>query len=96
MTSIYVNDQKIVAINPNDMSGNTGWLTTEDPIAEPITEEHGVPIYKFVNGHVANRTPEEIAADIPVDDPQPSKEEKLEAQILYTAAMTDTLIEEEA
>lgn len=48
----------------NDLSGNTGWGYTNDSISEPLTEEHGVAIYKYVNGNVMNRTQEEIDADI--------------------------------
>jgi len=33
---------------------------------KPLMEEHGVFQYKYVDGVVAERTPEEIQADIPV------------------------------
>lgn len=72
---VYVDESgRITAYNPNDMSGNTGWYKVQEIISEPITEDHGVPIYKYVNGHVASRTAEEIAADIPAPEPpQPSE-----------------------
>ena len=64
---------RVVAISPDNLSGNTGWTQ----IAETRVTSHtkktldGSPIYKFVDGDVEERTAEEIAADvaeIPVDD----------------------------
>ena len=52
---------------------------------------------KYVNGKYIELTPEEIAelerlqAEMP--EPEPSPEERIEAQVLYTALMTDTLLE---
>ena len=46
------------------------------------------------NGTIRDMTPEEIerqAAEMP--DPEPTPEERMEAQVLYTALMTDTLLE---
>lgn len=68
---IYTIDDIIHAMNPNDMSGNTGWSTmpenltgrTEQELFDRLTEEHGIPLYK-VDGGVVERTEEEIAADI--------------------------------
>ena len=51
----------------------------------------------YDNGIYRNATPEEIAemerlqAEIP--EPEPTPEERMEAQVLYTALMTDTLLE---
>lgn len=65
MKSICIDgDGRIVGLNPHDLSGNTGWLTTADVISEPLTETHGIPLYKYVDGHVAARTQEEIDTDI--------------------------------
>ena len=52
---------------------------------------------KYVNGKYIDLTPEEIAelerlqAEMP--NPEPTPEERMEAQVLYTALMTDTLFE---
>ena len=77
---VYVDEMgRITAFNPNDMSGNTGWYQVQETIGEPITEEHGVPIYKYRDGHVVSRTAQEIAADIPEPvPPQPSELEELQ------------------
>lgn len=50
-----------------------------------------------INGSTREMTAEEIAeferqqAEMP--EPEPSQEERMEAQVLYTALMTDTLLE---
>ena len=80
---VYVDEMgRITAYNPNDMSGNTGWYEVQETIGDPITEEHGVPIYKYVNGHVVSRSAQEIAADIPEPvPPQPSELEQLQQTV---------------
>lgn len=54
----------------------------------------GIPLYKLADGQVVARTAEEIRADrdsLPA--PGPTAGERLEAQVAYTAMMTDTLLE---
>ena len=52
---------------------------------------------KCINGVVQSMTPDEIAeferyqAEMP--EPEPTPDERMEAQVLYTALMTDTLLE---
>lgn len=61
-----------------------------------LFEEHGIPLYKFVGGVIEHRTVEEIAEDIaalPVPEEVPSQLDMIEAQVTYTAMMTDTLLE---
>lgn len=67
---------RIIALNPNNMEGNTGWVATTDTalsehtgiayadMFDQLTESHGIPLYKMVDGYAENRTQEEIAADI--------------------------------
>lgn len=82
---------RITAYNPNDMSGNTGWYKVPEIIGEPITEEHGIPIYKYQNGHVVSRTAEEIEHDMPQPDiPVPSE---LDIIKLRLDEQADALIE---
>lgn len=55
---------------------------------------HMIPLYKYENGEVAYRTEEEIQADIDaLPEPEPTWQERTDAQIFYTAMMTDTLLE---
>lgn len=55
----------------------------------------GIPLYKYEGGGVVERTQEEIAADrAAIPEPPPTAQERMEAQVTYTAMMTDTLLEE--
>lgn len=93
---MYVNvdaKNRIIAWNPNDMSGNTDWKEINETIGDPITEEHGVPIYRYSRKHAVSRTAAEIAADVaelPVPDPEPTPYDLLQQQIDEQA---DALIE---
>ena len=80
---VYVDDAgRITAFNENDMSGNTGWFHVQEKIGEPITEEHGVPIYKYRDGHVVSRSRQEIEEDIPAPvPPVPSEIDQIKMQI---------------
>lgn len=67
---------RIVALNPNNMEGNSGWVATTDTalsehtgvsyadMFNQLTEGHGIPLYKLVDGYAETRTAEEIAADL--------------------------------
>ncbi len=64
----------------------------ENPI---LREERGIPLYKYENGEIIRRALEEIAEDIAaIPAPAPTEDERRDAQIFYTAMMTDTLLEE--
>lgn len=55
-----------------------------------------IPLYKWENGEVIRRTEEEIEADraaIRPLSPAPTQLDQIEAQVAYTAMMTDTLLE---
>lgn len=68
---IYVNDDLVLATNPNDMTGNTGWVEHDGEIAEPLFDEYGVPMYAYENGLLRERTEEERERDRPVPEPEP-------------------------
>lgn len=58
-----------------------------------LVDEHGRYNYKYVDGKVV----EVAEAEKPtIEEPKavPTEQEKIEAQVLYTALMTDTLLEE--
>ncbi len=60
----------------------------------PLYDMDGIPLYKWDGEQVLPRTPEEIAADrAAIPKPPPSEQERMEAQVTYTAMMTDTLLE---
>lgn len=55
-----------------------------------------IPLYKLVDGQIKQRTTEEIEAEqivISQSVPVATTMERLEAQVAYTAMMTDTLLE---
>lgn len=64
-------------------------------IAEEYTEEYDVEVPIMESVYV-DMTAEEIAELESMEIPQeePTQEDKIEAQVIYTALMTDTLIEE--
>lgn len=63
---------------------------------KPLMTDDGVYQYKYSDGNIIERTDEEIQADRENrPTPEPTLEDRLEAQVYYTAVMTDTLIEEE-
>lgn len=63
----------------------------------PITTDGGAFRYKLADGKPLECTAEEIAqqeeALRPVDEP--TQEDRIEAQVMYTALMTDTLLDME-
>ena len=68
----------------------------ENPALCVLHKRHLIPLYKYEDGEVKHRSDEEITADIAaIPDPEnePSQLDMLEAQVTYTAMMTDTLLE---
>lgn len=66
--------------------------TEENP---PLYTMDGIPLYKYADGEVIPRSEEEITADrAAIPEPPPTAQERMEAQVAYTAMMTDTLIPE--
>lgn len=62
----------------------------------PLRSMDGIPLYKWEDGQVVPRTEDELAADrAAIPAPPPTTQERLEAQVTYTAMMTDTLLEGE-
>ncbi len=60
-----------------------------------LKEENGIPLYRYEGGVIEHRTVEDIAEDIAaLPALEPTEDEKRDAQIFYTAMMTDTLLEE--
>ena len=84
----------------------TGWVQIDEGIGDrynlcqgnyfphPIITMGGAYRYKLVDGKTVDCTAEEIAAQEealkPVDEP--TQDDKIEAQVMYTALMTDTLL----
>lgn len=55
----------------------------------------GIPLYKYQNNEIIHRSNIEIETDkMSIPEPPPTVQERIEAQVTYTAMMTDTLLEE--
>ena len=59
-----------------------------------LMTEDGIYQYKYEDEEVVERTAEEIDADRKAIPIVPSDAERLEAQVMYTAVCTDTLLED--
>lgn len=60
-----------------------------------LFEEHGIPLYKVENGEVVRRTDamiEEDIANVVEHVAEPTQLDRIEAQAMFTALMTDTLL----
>lgn len=68
------------------LHAQTAWLP------EPIIDEDGVCNYRLDGVVISGRSEEDKAADRPA--PVPTDLERIEAQVLFTALITDTLITE--
>lgn len=68
-----------------------GEQTEENP---PLYTFDGIPLHRWNGSAVMRRTDAEIEADRAArPEPGPTEVERLEAQVTYTAMMTDTLLE---
>ena len=61
--------------------------------SESIRDENGICRYKLENSKPIERTQEEMKADYVEPKNIPSQLDIIEAQVTYTAMMTDTLLE---
>lgn len=58
--------------------------------------DDGIPRWKYANGKCVLRSDDELAVDrVSVPAPAPSQLDRIEAQVMYTALMTDSLLEED-
>lgn len=54
-------------------------------LPKPITDENGVYRYKFENGAICERSEEEMAADMPIPEPEPPTNAELAQAIAELA-----------
>lgn len=100
----------IVAVTSSAfLADSTGWVQIDSGSGDryhhsqgnyfplQITTDGGAFRYKLVDGVPVECTPEEISqqeeALRPVDEP--TQDDRIEAQVMYTALMTDTLLDME-
>lgn len=99
-------NNRITAINSNAfLSSLDEWIEIDSGYGDkyhhaqgnyfdkPIMEERGIYRYKLVDGKPVERTQEEMDADYVEPTILPSQLDIIEAQVTYTAMMTDTLLE---
>ena len=98
---------RITAINSSAFLSDTdGWVKIDHGVSDkfhhaqgnyfpkPIMDERGIYRYKLVDGEAVERTQEEMDADYNPPEVVPTQLDRIEAQALYTALMTDTILEE--
>ncbi|WP_418920115.1 hypothetical protein [Alistipes putredinis] len=96
----------MTAINSSGFVEGSGWMQIAEGygdkyqhaqnnyLPKPLTDERGIFRYKLAEDNkVIERTPEEMDADYMPVERQPTILDRVEAQVLYTALMTDTMIE---
>lgn len=62
-------------------------------LPKPLYDERGICRYKLVDGKPIERAQEEIDADYVEPEVVPTQLDRIEAQVTYTAMITDTLLE---
>ena len=98
---------RITAVNSSAFLTDTdGWVKIDHGVSDkfhhaqgnyfpkPIMDERGIYRYKLTNGEAVERTQEEMDADYTPPEATPTQLDRIEAQALYTALMTDTILEE--
>ena len=89
---------------PQDL---TGWIKIDEGYGDKynLAQTHylegglytqdGLPRYKYENNTVILRTEVELSTDrANIPEPAPTQLDRIEAQVTYTAMVTDTLLEE--
>lgn len=98
---------RITAINSSVFLSDTdGWVKIDHGVSDkfhhaqgnyfpkPIMDERGIYRYKLVDAEAVERTQEEMDTDYTPPESAPTQLDRIEAQALYTALMTDTILEE--
>lgn len=93
-SEIFLSQDEIQAMSKIDQGHGDKYAHAQSQyLDKELVDEHGRYNYKYVEGKVVEIT----EADKPkVVDPeqQATAQDKIEAQVMYTALMTDTLLEE--
>ena len=106
---IQIDDaSRIIAINSSAfLSSTEGWIEIDSGLGDkyhhaqgnyfpkPIYEERGIPIYKYVDGKVFERTQEEIDADYHEPVPQPSETDIALVELAALEAENATRLDEQ-
>lgn len=93
-SEIFLSEEEVSAMTEIDKGQGDKYAHAQSQYLEKgLVDEHGRYNYKYVEGKVV----EVAEADKPtIKEPeqQATAQDKIEAQVMYTAMMTDTLLEE--
>lgn len=93
-SNIFLSEEKIQTMTEIDQGQGDKYAHAQGLYLEKgLVDEHGRYNYKYVEGKVV----EVAEGDKPtIEEPeqQATAQDKIEAQVMYTALMTDTLLEE--
>ena len=97
---------RITAVNSSAfLYDSAGWIEIDNGYTQqyyhaqssyfqkPIRDGREILRYKMVDGVVVERTAEEMDKDYIIPEDKPTQLDIIEAQVTYTAMMTDTLLE---
>ena len=93
-SEIFLSQEEIQAMTEIDKGQGDKYAHAQGLYLEKgLVDEHGRYNYKFVEGKVVE-VAEEEKPTIKEPEQQATAQDKIEAQVMYTAMMTDTLLEE--
>lgn len=87
------NEEMQVMTNIDEGEGDKFVHSQSQYLEKGLIDKYGRYNYKFVEGKVVE-VAEEDKPKIDVSEQQATTQDKIEAQVMYTALMTDTLLEE--
>lgn len=93
-SEIFLSEEEIQTMTEIDRGQGDKYAHAQGLYLEKgLVDEHGRYNYKFVEGKVVE-VAEEEKPTIKEPEQQATAQDKIEAQVMYTAMMTDTLLEE--
>lgn len=93
-SDIFLSQEEIQTMTEIDRGQGDRYAHAQSQYLEKgLVDEHGRYNYKFVEGKVIE-VAEEDKPTIKEPEQQATAQDKIEAQVMYTAMMTDTLLEE--
>lgn len=93
-SEIFLSQEEIQAMTEIDQGQGDKYAHAQGQYLEKgLVDEQGRYNYKYVNGKVVE-VAEEEKPTIEEPEQQATAQDKIEAQVMYTAMMTDTLLEE--
>lgn len=93
-SEIFLSDEEIQTMTEVDKGQGDKYAHAQSQYLEKgLVDEYGRYNYKFLEGKVVE-VAEEEKPTIKEPEQQATAQDKIEAQVMYTAMMTDTLLEE--